>query len=224
MKHDPEKYKLAVDLRRMEKSYSEIFREIGVSKSTLSNWFSHFKFSQEVTSRLIQLRAADSSNRIMLMNAACKAKLEQKYDELKNAARLEYIKLRKQALFLVGLSLYWGEGSKTHNNRVSIINSDPDMLCVAVNFFRDVLLVHPEKIRAELFIHSDLKEDVAKKYWSKKLKIDSTNFIKTQILPSRAIRTKRKMEHGLCTVYCSNTELSIKIRVWIEELAKEMRE
>lgn len=169
-------------------------------------------------SRFLQL---PTQQRVLLMNAARQEKRRIHYQELIHQAQIEFHSLKKDRLFLTALSLYWGEGSKTHNGRVSVVNSDPGILKIIVRFYREVLSVPEEKIRAEMFIYQDIDESHAKKYWSRQLGVTTNQFIKTQVLPSRSLHTKRKVPYGLCTVYFSNTDIGIKILEWIRLLAEE---
>lgn len=128
--------------------------------------------------------------------------------------------LKQNPLFLVGISLYWGEGSKTHNGRVSVINSDVNMLKLVKKFYTEILSVSDKKLRIELFVHQDLDEETERKFWSNQLQIPTSQFIKTQVLPKRGSQ-KRAMKHGLCALYFSNTAMSIKILEWIRLLGEK---
>ena len=75
-----------------------------------------------------------------------------------------------------------------------------------------------------LFIYSDINEESALIYWSNTLEIPLSNFIKTQKLSSRSTYTKRKVKYGMCNVYFSSIEMSIKITEWLFLLARDLRE
>jgi hypothetical protein len=124
---------------------------------------------------------------------------------------------------LVGASIYWGEGEKANQGRVSVINTDPEMLETVANFYKKCLAIPNDKLRIALYIYEDIKKSEATKFWSKKLKVPRSQFIKTQVLKSRSRLTQRKSEYGICNLYFSSTELSIKIREWIKLLGSEMR-
>jgi hypothetical protein len=209
----------AFALRNSGESYSSIHQLTGIPKSTLSYWFSKSDFSNDVTKTLNDKWKVDSRQRILMMNTARKEIHADHIESIKKEAAREYNYLKNDPLFKVGLALYWGEGSKTDNGRVSVVNSDPALLKVVLAFYRHSLRIPNEKIRAEMFIYKDHDEAISKLFWSTQLQLDPKQFIKTQVLPSRSTHTKRKLSHGLCTLYCSNTDLSIKIREWIIHLA-----
>jgi hypothetical protein len=70
-------------------------------------------------------------------------------------------------------------------------------------------------LRVGLFIYDDLNEAILKHYWAELLEIPEKQFIKTQVLKSKSTLTNRKSKHGICSLYFSSTELSVKIREWI---------
>lgn len=223
MKLNIQKRQQAFALRKAGKSYSEINFSIGISKSTLSGWFAKEAFSADVKAELDKKWKKDSKRRIQLLNKRRKELQLKRYEQIKEEARREFQHLKSDPLFQVGLSLYWGEGSKTHNGRVSVVNSDVDLLKTVAAFYRKILKIPEEKIRAEMFIYQDLNENDAKRYWAKQLNIDFNRFIKTQILPTRNVNTSRKLRYGLCTLYFSNTQVGIKILEWIKMLSREVR-
>ncbi|EKD87203.1 MAG: hypothetical protein ACD_37C00012G0003 [uncultured bacterium] len=147
-----------------------------------------------------------------------------RHEMYKKKAKEEYLILRNDPLFVSGLSLYWGEGDKSGRKRVALINTDPLLLKVTVLFYKKILKIPSDKIKAALFIYSDINEESALTYWSNTLEIPLSNFIKTQKLSSRSTYTKRKVKYGMCNVYFSSIEMSIKITEWLFLLARDLRE
>lgn len=150
-----------------------------------------------------------------------KAQKWQRYEEYRKEAQVEYATLKQDHLFIIGVAIYWGEGEKTDNGRVSVINTNTHMLQIMVRFYRRVLKVPPQKLRAALYVYADIDKNKTLQYWSEKLNIPSSQFIKTQQLPSRSRLTKRKIKYGICNVYFSSTQMNIKIQEWIKELGDE---
>lgn len=216
-------YKKALQLRRGGKSYNQISKKLNIAKSTLSDWLFDKKWSRTIKLHLADKTRIKNSIHLIKINALRHTDALKRHEGYRVKARLEYKKLKQNKLFLAGLSIYWGEGDKTDIGRVSLVNSDVRMLKVAINFYRKVLKVPEEKLRAALFIYDDIKEKTAINYWSRELEINKKNFIKTQVLPSRSKLTKSKVPNGMCCIYFSNKEISIKIREWIDMLASDMR-
>lgn len=213
--------KLASDLRKAGKSYADINREIDVPKSTLSYWLGNKKWSQQIRKELHEKWKEIDTNRLIKINKNRRFITEIKYDGYRKMANTQFKKLVNDPLFLIGLSLYWGEGEKAHNGRVGLVNTDVNILKTIVNFYRRILLVPEEKLRAALFIYQDIDGNRALRFWSRNLKIPRSQFIKTQVLPSRSKLTHKKVKYGVCNAYFSNTELSIKMRQWINLLAQK---
>lgn len=213
------KYKQAEILRREGKSYIAISNELNISKSTISNWFSKKVWSKEIKFHL------NSSRLKMAKNNLLKANLVRKENQLKrkkkylNEAKLEFEKLINYPLFLVGLGIYWGEGDKTNNGRVAVINTDPELLKIVVDFYRKCLGVLDINLRIGLFVYEDIDKNMAISFWSDILKIPKQQFIKIQTLKSRSTLTKNKSKHGICSLYFSSTEFSVKIHEWIRLLS-----
>lgn len=217
-------YKKVLKLRKSGKSYSQISKNLNIPKSTISNWLFGKKWSETIKMQLVEKSRLKNSNYLIKFNALKHISTLKRHNKYKNQARKEYSKLKQNKLFLIGLSVYWGEGEKTDSGRVSLVNSDERMLKVIINFYRKILKVPEEKLRAALFIYKDINEYKAKKYWSKILNLSKENFVKTQILPSRSRLTHNKVTHGMCNIYFSNTETNVKIREWISLLANDMRD
>lgn len=212
-------YKQAIRLRRRSKSYSHIHNVLNIPKSTLSSWFSNEVWSSKIKNKLIiekkdywkiSLKYARTAN--------IKRGIERHFRYVEEANRL-YTSLKKNPLFLVGLTAYWGEGNKASGNVVSIANTDPLLVRVVENFYTECLKIPINKLRVGLFLYRDIQEDKAKKFWSSLLYIPDNQFIKTQFLRSKSVLTKRKSKNGICSLYFSSTELSIKIQEWIKLLS-----
>lgn len=217
-------YKQVLKLRRAGRSYNQINKGLNIAKSTISNWLTNKKWSETIKIQLANKSKIKNSNYLIKINSLKHVDALKRHDKFRAEARLEYSKLKKNKLFLTGLAIYWGEGEKTDNGRVSLVNSDANMLKVIINFYRKTLKIPEEKLRAALFIYKDINEKNALKFWSKILKINKKNFIKTQILPSRSKLTRNKVTNGMCNIYFSNTEINVKIREWINMLAYDMRD
>lgn len=201
-------------LRRSGKSYREITVELGVAKSTLSEWFKGVDFSEAIRAELTKKAVKKSTKHITELNRVRGIALGVHYEMAEKEALKEMKLFRNVPLFTTALALYWGEGDKMSKNQIRITNTDPRMLRIFVAFLDKFCGIQREKIRLALFRYPDLSEQKCKRYWSRELGI--TTFHKTQVLPSRQ-KTKR-LPHGICTVVVSNTFLKKKIDTWIDHL------
>jgi uncharacterized protein YjcR len=209
--------------RKSGMSYTQLHKKYGVSKGTLSSWFSNSKWSGEIKTQLSIRNNEQSRIHMKNINIIRSSNMLLRRSRYIQEARDFYEKNKSNMLFIAGVSIYWGEGEKVNKGRVSIINTDPTMLVTEINFFRKVLDISDSKLRAAMFLYNDLNKNSMLEYWSKTLKLPKSQFIKTQILPSRSHHTKRKVLYGICNIYFSSVEYNIKIKEWINLLSINLR-
>lgn len=218
-----ELYNQARKRRKLGKSYLELQRELGIPKSTLSSWFSKKKWSNKVRYTLVKVNKEKSKIHIRLLNKIRLQRKSVRDEEYRLNAKKMYEDNKNNPLFIAGVSIYWGEGEKVNKGRVSVINTDVSLLKLAINFYRIILKIPESKLRAAIFIYKDINPIKALNYWSKEIQLPKAQFIKTQILPSRSKLTKRKITNGICSIYFSSVESSIKIKEWIFLLGNDSR-
>lgn len=216
---DSAKYKEAETLRKSGKSYSVISSELNISKSTISNWFSKKIWSNKIKSDLNYSRLKVAKKNLVAANLARSRNQQKRKISYLREASLEFEKLKNNPLFLIGLGIYWGEGDKTYNGRIAVINTDPELLLIVAKFYRQCLRISDSILRIGLFIYEDIHQETAIKFWSDKLDISPSQFIKVQMLKSRSNLAKNKSKYGICSLYFSNTELNVKIHEWIRLLS-----
>lgn len=216
MKKNINVFRKAVKLRKSGNSYAEIYGELGVAKSTLSDWLNKKPWSDSIKKNLNDKYLPRNRNRIVLMNklrALIKIKRDSRY---LREANTQFNKMKKMPLFVAGLMIYWGEGEKFDTGRIAVINTDAKMLQVMIYFITIILKVPKEKIRAGVFVYEDLDATSVQTYWSDALGLPRHQFIKTHILVSKKKPGKKKSAYGMCTIYVCSTELKLKIMRWIE--------
>jgi transcriptional regulator with XRE-family HTH domain len=213
MRTDKEK---AFGLRRAGKSYKEIAAALGMSKSTLTKWFKGHSFSEEIRKSLTVNAGTEGTSRLHKLNKVRGDSLEALYFRAMAEATLELEMNKNDPLFIAAISAYWGEGDKRSRNHVRLINTDPQMLQLFIEFLMRFCGVQRECIRAAMFIYPDLDEQICRKYWQKEVGIST--FHKTMVLPSR--NKTKKLQFGTCSIIVSNTYLKKKMLLWIDQLPK----
>ena len=216
----------AIILRRQGKTYSEILKDIPVAKSTLSSWLTEvglsIKQEQRITEkkRQAQRRGADAQRNKRVIKQ--KSILEQ--------AEKEIGRISKRELWLIGIALYWAEGSKEKeyktSSRVAFSNSDPKMLSLYIKWLRECLHIDINDISADLYIHESHKMNVNKilAKWGEILKLPQS-FFKYTYFKKNKINTKRKntgdLYIGLLRVNIrASTDLNRRIAGWIKGIHK----
>ena len=201
-------------LRRSGKSYREISDELGVAKSTLSNWFQGVDFSTAIRSELSKRATKKGAQHLRELNRVRGIALQVHYELAEKEALKEMELFRRIPLFTAALAAYWGEGDKTTKNQVRITNTDPRMLHLFLQFLLHICQADKHKISLALFLYEDLDEAKCKRYWTKHVGIKK--FHKAQILPGR--HKTKKIPYGVATVVLTDSYLKRKLQVWIDHL------
>ncbi len=190
--------KKAIELRRKGFTYSEILKEIPVAKSTLSLWLRSVDLAQPQKQRI-------SLKRIVAQKKGAAARHIQrvKTQEAIYAEAIKDIeKLSKREFWLLGVALYWGEGSKekewSPGSSVNFMNSDPNMISFIIRWFREFLHVKKENIIFSIFIHENSKHRIeeVKKKWADATGFEVKDFEKV-FYKKHLVKSKRRNQGDL---------------------------
>ena len=215
---------------RVEKnfSYSEIKQKLGVPKSTLSYWLRGFPLSEERILELLRQgwkKGEASRERFRL---TMQKKRELKDREIYNKYQKRFAKLSKDAFFVAGLMLYLGEGDKRRYERISLANTNPEVIKFFIKWMIEFLKIKKEEIKAELHFHEGMDVEKEKKFWRNELKFSETQFYKTQIRKLRkgSYSYKESSNHGTCSIYVMGVErkreLMMAIHAFIDRYLKNI--
>lgn len=129
----------------------------------------------------------------------------------------------EQKLNLLGLTLYWAEGSKRGRSTVDFANSDPLMIKVFLNFLRRIYRVSEERLRALLYCHSNQTVDSLLDYWVKLTNIPKHQFTKPYIRQDFRADKDGRMPSGLLHIRYNDTRLLAQIKQDIETLTNDIQ-
>lgn len=218
----------AVQMRKSGKTYSEILKEIPVAKSTLSLWLRDVGLSTKQFQRLTEKRLAAGKR-------GGEARRQQRIIKTQEILRnsLSDIKhISKRELWIIGIVLYWAEGSKEkeyqHGIGIRFSNSDPRIIQVFLRWLKEICNINEDRIGFEIYIHRNSQNniDVVRKYWSKitKSKIEKFNTI---YYKKNDIKTKRRntkdLYYGLIRVrVSSSSSLLRQITGWSEAIFRNI--
>lgn len=164
----------AISMRKRGWSYNIIAEKTRVSKGTLSAWLRTIPYTPNKT----------VVRRIRLGPAKSAAKSAQaKIDRITKAYALsahELGNLTKRDLWMLGIGLYLGEGSKKFE-QVHIANSDPKIIKLLILWLLIACKVPKDNIKLRLFAYPDTDIKKALHYWQKITKIPLQSFLKPQI-------------------------------------------
>jgi len=221
----------AYKLRMAGQSYNEISRLLGVPKSTLSGWFAHLELSEDAIKRLRDRVHTTSLRGLIARNKNQTTIAEARSKEMHEGGKGLINDISKRDLLIIGTALYWAEGYKRPvvirgkirtSHRVSLTNSDPDLICIFLQFLRKTCEVSDEKITIWIryFEHQD--PAYLLKFWQKKCNIPYGNLKKT--LQTISISSQRKKSYnslpfGVAQISVNNTNLYHKIMGMISGIA-----
>ena len=203
----------ATELRRKGKSYRQIREELRIPLSTLSDWFRDIEWSKALAKELAQATQAIHTERIIQLDRIRGEHLERVYKEAREEAEREFENMKYNPLFIAGMMLYWGEGTKAPRTSVKLSNTDAEMVRLFVLFLTQACRIPIGKIKAHLLIYPDLEERTCRGYWSKKAGIPWENFTKSVQIMGR--HQTRRLNWGICIVDVSSTYFKQKVLVWL---------
>ncbi len=185
----------AIQLRIEGKSVKEIARLLQVSTSSVSIWCRDIQLSS-TQSEFLRLRQIASGFRGRQIGADVNRKKKQLRIE---KARIYAATLWKQhgddPLFLLGIGLYWGEGSKT--DKLSFSNSDPAMVRFMMLWLQKYLGVSKSDFVARVYINNihHKRATVVQQYWIHYLTLPERQFRSTCYIYS--VPKKRYDNHDI---------------------------
>jgi transcriptional regulator with XRE-family HTH domain len=215
----------AIQMRRGGYSYTYITEKTGVSKSTLSNWLGGVPYqpNKETINRIGKALAASGL-------AKSRLKLES-IQRARHEAKKDIGKLSKRDLFMAGLGLYIGEGSKSHDI-VRITNSNYQIIVFGIRWFNEVLGVPLDNFSMRIHMYPDSNEKEVIKFWTKVTGFSAGQFRKSQVdyREGKKISKKGQLPYGtahLSVHSCGQKELGVflsrKIEAWTNEIFKNKR-
>lgn len=187
----------AIELRLKGFSYSQIKQEMGLSKSTLSGWLCDYPLSPE---RIRELGAANP-RRIESFRNTFRKKREDCLKKVFEKSSKKIGTLSRRELFLAGLFLYWGEGSKTSPNTFAVSNTDPAVLSFFMRWLR-LFNIPKNKVTVVVHVYKDMNIPKIIQYWRTILKLPLSCFRKPYVKDSNlsGLTYKNGFGHGTCNI------------------------
>ncbi len=211
MKAKSDKRLLAEQLRLKDGlSYNEISEQIGVSKSTLSNWLKHINLEPEQEKRIQQRIENNQSVFVAHARQVNQERFRQaRADAFQTGVNIVSNLPDDRAIYELALAmLYLGEGDKT-GNRVQIASTDPMILQYFLWGMEKLYMVERKlvSLRLNLIELARPLETQMLEWWSIQLSCSTTQFAKTQFDP-RSKRTEITGNyHGVCSITYNDTYL-----------------
>lgn len=209
---------LAIQLRKQGLTYSEILEKVPVAKSTLSLWLRSVGLTVRQKQRITKKKRQAQLKGAMVR----KNKRLQSERKIIKQSRNEIGPITKRDFFILGIALYWAEGSKQGKKNVSqgviFSNSDPQMILLFLAWLKRICGIDEKDIIYELYIHQSQNMSLCKKYWVKKLSISQTKLNRIYLKKHTPLKGKNyRKNYGLIRIIVRrSTNFNRKIRGWIE--------
>lgn len=205
----------ARELRKKGLSVKEIQKRLKVSRSSVSLWVRDVKLTKKQLEKLY-LNKKTGSLKGSIIAAMNKVRArEELVKKLMREGKKEMGRISRRNRFITGVALYFAEGEKS-GEHVGFSNSDPRAIKFMADWFRKFCKIPEEKFRCSLYIHDNLDEKKAKRFWSKLTKISLAQFRKSYIVKNNPHRL-RKVKHiyGVLRIGTNDVSLHRKIMGWI---------
>ena len=193
--HSPTIREKVLGLRMAGHSYVYISAKTGISKSTLSGWLGSVPYvpNAETVLKIGKARAASGEAKSRMKRESITLASEEAIKEIG--------KISQRDLFMLGLGLFIGEGSKS-SQIISFANADLSVVKFIIYWFTEVLGLPRKNIAIRLHIYPDCDESASTKFWSQNTGVPIQQFQKTYIdrrKNKKAIKTG-KLPYGTAHV------------------------
>ena len=201
-----------------EMSYSVIREILGVPKSTLSYWLKDYPLSEE---KILELRRRGwkkgEASRERYRNTMRQIK-DRKKAQIYNRQVTKLSNIREESIYIAGLMLYLGEGSKHSDYSVVLANTDPRIIRFWMKWLCQFLNVPRTKIRVQLHLYENMNLAKEEKFWKDVLVLSESQFYKTQIrrLKEGSFSYQESFRHGTCQISVSGLEQKTELMMGIK--------
>lgn len=182
---------IAIELRKKGYSYAYIAEKTKRGKGTLSYWLAHIPYvpNNEMIDKMGKARTASGLAKSRMRLASL--------DNARKQAESFVGEISKRDILMLGLGLYLGEGTKTHNG-LRVINANPKIIRFAIRWFREAFGVGKEnfRIRLHLYPDTDIKKSIY--FWSSEtgLREDQFYSVHIDVRKDKKVPKKGKLPYG----------------------------
>ena len=218
--HRWERRQLAMALRSLGMSYGEIRALIPVPWGTLSNWVRQVPRTPDQVES-IRRRTGPESQRGIPRDTHRRRREE--IARIRRQARTFAEQHISDAFFVAGVTLYWGEGSKTRNY-LDLTNADPATLRLFIRWVRRFL--DPDaRFTLAMHLHEGNDEATSKAFWVAETGLVDAAFTKTFVKPKGTGHRKNHLQHGVCRVRTKRAANHWnRVMTWIQVVSEEFGE
>lgn len=180
-----EKRLQARELRTRGWSIKSIASQLEVSPSSSSIWCRDLQLT-ELQRAILTAHTIQGSYAGRIKGALTnRRKKEERIAFYKEAGRREIMDISSRELLLIGVALYWAEGSR--KSKFAFTNSEPDMILLMAYWLERVLGVKKDEFMPRIFINAIHESRIGKviEFWSRLLGVPATQFGNPVLLKGR---------------------------------------
>ncbi len=211
----------AFHLRKIGHSYKYIEAQLGISKSTLSGWFS----GKEFTPNQFTLDKIANGPKISAQ-LRIKARVQRTL-KIWQTAEQQLGTLTSRDLLILGIGLYMGEGSKT-NSIVRFSNSDPLMIKLFIKWSTESFGVSSQNFALRIHTYPDANIGTVEKYWLKTTGLPKSSLRRTFIdKRTNKVQKSGKLPYGTAhlTIFAAgNTKHGVELFRLIEGYIRAVKQ
>jgi DNA-binding CsgD family transcriptional regulator len=202
----------ARELRAQGMTYDQIQVELGCSKSSISLWVRDLPKPERKRTREEASAIARKG-----WEATLRLREEERCRTKQEAADMVGA-LSDRELFLVGVGLYWAEGTKdkphARREQVTFVNSDPGMIRTFIAWL-DLLGVERDRHSYRVMIHETADVQAAEHYWAALVGTDPARFGKTTLKRHNPKTVRKNVGDGYrgCLVICVRKSADLYRRI-----------
>ncbi|HEU0085969.1 MAG TPA: hypothetical protein VFQ59_03375 [Candidatus Paceibacterota bacterium] len=211
----------AITLRKKGKTYSEILSAVPVAKSTLSLWLKEAGIAKAENQKYTEARRLAGKRG----GEAKRRQRIEKQSRIISESKSQIGPLTHNERFLIGVALYWAEGSKEKQyhpgSQIGFANSDPNMIKLFLKWLEEIG-IQKSDICLDVFLHenNEYRKDEVLTYWIKITDFPSQVFriyYKKNILSTKRKNVYPEKYFGLLKIrVMSSSSLVRKITGWVE--------
>lgn len=180
----------AIRLRKRGYSINEIYKELGVSKSSVSLWTREIPLSQRARHRLERNLTRGQLRSREVLHA--RGEQRRKYARQIAQEIMSSFTATKAINQILCAMMYYCEGTKADHVGISFTNSSPFLVKTFLELLRDSFDLQETKFSVCLHLHAYHNEKRQKKFWS-----DTTNIPETQFMKSfRKKNTEKRIREN----------------------------
>lgn len=122
------------------------------------------------------------------------------------------LNLQEKELLVIGIILYWAEGSKAKKPPLQLANSDRRMLQLFLRFLREICRIDEARLRLYVRLYKTFDRKTTKIYWSRLLDIPEKQVFIYSHTDKRSKANKQWSKYGIATLQFSN----IRLKRWLD--------